>query len=144
MLFLFLNFRTIQGTFLPLINITIGLIWSLGGLGYLGYNITVLSIVAPIAIMAVGSSFSLHLLGRYYYELARGKDKTQAINLMLTETGLGVVISGMAICAAMSTFLLSEIIAVRGLGLQTGTRSLFGFTFLYSVFASHLKVIAHS
>ncbi len=59
------------------------------------------------------------LLGRYYYELARGVEKTQAIRFMLIETGLGVLISGIAISAAMSTFLLSEIPAVRSLGLQT-------------------------
>lgn len=119
LIFLFLNFRTIQGAVLPIITVFMGLLWSLGALGYLGIDMTTMSIIAPIAIMAVGSSFSLHLLGRYYYELARDTEKKQAIHTMMGETGLGVVISGIAIAAAMSTFLLSEISGVRGLGIQT-------------------------
>ncbi len=62
LVFLFLNFRTLQGALLPLLTVLIGLIWSLGGLGYLGHDMTTLSVIAPVAIMAVGSSFSLHLL----------------------------------------------------------------------------------
>ena len=96
-----------------------GLVWSLGLMGYLGLELTVLSVIAPVAVMAVGSSFSLHLLSRYYFELAHGKSKGDAVRLMLTETGLGVVISGFAISAAMATFLLSELAGVRGLGLET-------------------------
>lgn len=119
LIMLFLNFRNIQGALLPLLTVTIGLIWSLGLLGYLGMDMTSISVIAPVAIMAVGSSFSLHLLSRYYYELAHGKEKHEAIRLMLAETGLGVLVSGIAIAAAMLTFLVSEISGVRGLGLQT-------------------------
>lgn len=119
LIMLFLNFRNIQGALLPLLTVTIGLIWSLGLLGYLGMDMTSISVIAPVAIMAVGSSFSLHLLSRYYYELAHGKEKNEAIRLMLAETGLGVLVSGIAIAAAMLTFLVSEISGVRGLGLQT-------------------------
>ncbi|UCH26044.1 MAG: MMPL family transporter [Trueperaceae bacterium] len=119
LIFLFLNFRTIQGAVLPLITVLIGVLWSLGGLGLLGLKISNFAVIAPVAILAVGSSFSLHLLGRYYYELVRGVAKTEAIRLTVAETGLGVLISGLAISAAMCTFLFSDISAIRGLGLQT-------------------------
>ncbi len=117
---LFLNFRSAQGTVLPLLTVVLGLIWSMGAMGWLGQGITTLNIVGPVAILAVGSSFSLHLLGRYYFDLAHGRGKTDAIRLAVRETGLGVLISGVAITAAMCTLFLSSMPTVRVLALFTG------------------------
>lgn len=117
LLMLFINFRTLHGTLLPFVQILVGVIWGMGLFQLLGHKLMALTVIGPIAVMAVGSSFALHLLGRYYYELSRGSDKYTAISHMLTETGLGVVLSGLAIAAAMSTFLLSDLAMVRGLGL---------------------------
>lgn len=113
---LFLNFRTVRGALLPLLTVVIGLIWSFGAAGLAGIELSVMDIVAPVAILAVGSSFSLHLLGRYYLEVSKGTAKREAIRLTVVETGLGVLISGLAISAAISTFALSGIPAVRVLG----------------------------
>ena len=117
LLMLFINFRTVHGTFLPLVQILVGVVWGMGLFQLLGHKLMALTVIGPIAVMAVGSSFALHLMGRYYFELSRGADKYTAISHMLTETGLGVVLSGLAIAAAMSTFLLSDLAMVRGLGL---------------------------
>ncbi len=117
---LFLNFRTAQGALLPLLTIAVGLEWSMGAMGWLGGRITTLNIIGPVAILAVGSSFSLHLLGRYVFELGQGASKRRAIALSVGETGLGVLISGIAIAAAMGTFTLSRMPTVRVLGLLTG------------------------
>jgi len=114
---LFLNFRTAQGALLPLLTVIIGLAWAFGGMGWLGGSFNTLIAIAPVAILAVGSSFSLHLLGRYSVELAHGREKLEAIRLAVTQTGLGVLISGLAIAAAMLTFTLSGMPAVRTLGL---------------------------
>lgn len=114
---LFLNFRTVQGALLPLLTVIIGLAWAFGGMGWLGGSFNTLIAIAPVAILAVGSSFSLHLLGRFTVELAHGREKLTAVRTAVTQTGLGVLISGLAISAAMLTFTLSGMPAVRTLGL---------------------------
>ena len=116
-LMLFLNFRTLHGTLLPFAQIVVGVLWGMGLYHLLGGKLMALTVIGPIAVMAVGSSFSLHLLGRYYYELSRGAEKRVAVRRMLSETGLGVLVSGLAISAAMSTFVLSDLAMVRGVGL---------------------------
>lgn len=116
---LYLNFRTVRGALLPLMTVLVGLLWSLGVMGWIGAELSTLSVIAPVAILAVGSSFSLHLLGRFFQELSHGKDKHQAIATARKETGLGVLISGLAIAAALSTFTLSGMPTVRALGLLT-------------------------
>lgn len=114
---LFMNFRTLHGTLLPLAQILLGVIWGMGLFRLLGFKLMALTVIGPIAVMAVASSFVINMLGRYYFELAHGADKRVAIDRMLGETGLGVIVSGVAIAAAMSTFMLSSLQMVRGLGL---------------------------
>jgi len=114
---LYLNFRTVRGALLPLLTVSIGLAWAFGGMGWLGGSFNTLIAIAPVAILAVGSSFSLHLIGRFSVELAHGREKLEAVRTAVTETGLGVLISGLAISAAMLTFTLSGMPAVRTLGL---------------------------
>lgn len=117
--FLALNFRSPIGVFLPLIQLVVGLLWGVGVIGWTGKSFLALMAISPIAILAVGSSFSLHLLGRYFLELSLGKDKDTAIRDMVTETGLGVFVSGLAISVSMLTFLLSELEMIRSMGLLT-------------------------
>jgi hypothetical protein len=119
LVFLALNFRSPMGVVLPLIQLLVGLLWGVGFIGWTGTSFLALMAIAPIAILAVGSSFSLHLLGRYFLELSLGKDKETAIRDMVTETGLGVFVSGLAISVSMLTFLLSELDMIRGMGLLT-------------------------
>ncbi len=114
---LYLNFRSLRGALLPVLTVSVGMVWAFGVLGWLGGSFTTMTSIAPVAILAVGSSFSLHLLGRYSVELAHGAQKMAAIRTAVTETGLGVLISGMAISAAMLTFTLSGMPAVRALGM---------------------------
>jgi hypothetical protein len=121
LLLLALNFRSPTGVVLPLIQLLVGLLWGMGFIGWTGKSFLALMAISPIAILAVGSSFSLHLLGRYFLELSLGKDKKTAIRIMVTETGLGVFVSGLAISASMLTFLLSELEMIRGMGLLTAS-----------------------
>lgn len=114
---LFLNFRTAQGALLALTQVLVGVVWGMGLFQLFGGQLMALTVIGPIAVMAVASSFVINMLGRYYFELANGADKRVAIERMLGETGLGVIISGLAISAAMATFMLSSLQMVRGLGL---------------------------
>lgn len=118
-LVLYLNFRTVRGALLPLLAVGIGAVWAVGAMGWLGTPLTILNVIGLVAILAVGSSFSLHLLGRYVYELSLGRARDDAIRLAVSETGLGVLISGVAISAAMTTLVLSSIPTVRAMGLLT-------------------------
>ncbi len=117
--FFLVNFRSPLGILIPLVQLLVSILWSIGFLGWCRINFLALMAVAPIAILAVGSSFSLHLLGRYFLEISQGRAKADAIRTIIGKTGLGVLVSGLAISASMLTFLLSESEMIRGMGLMT-------------------------
>ena len=111
------NYRSFLGVWMPLLQVILGLIWGAGASGWIGMKFQPMTIIAPIAILSVGSSFTLHLLGRYFLELSRGTEKRTAIVNVLNHTGLGVFVSGLAISTALLTFLLSDLSMTRGFGL---------------------------
>jgi uncharacterized protein len=114
--FLFLNFGSWHGVVLPLIQVFFGMNLGLGLYGWIGGTAGSLTTIAIIAILAVGSSFALHLLGRFYSELARGKTKAEALRVTYTQTAQGVMISAVAIVVAMMTLWLSDIATLRDVG----------------------------
>ncbi len=116
LLFLFLNFGSVHGVILSLIQVVFGLVWSMGLYGWISGTFGALTAIGIIAVLAVGSSFSLHLLGRFYAELAHGKNKAEALRATFFETTQGVVISAIAIIASMMTLWLSNIGTLRDLG----------------------------
>lgn len=116
LLFLFLNFGRLHGMLLPLVQVFFGLNLGLGLYGFTGAPAGQLTTIGIIAVLAVGSSFALHLLGRFYSELAQGRNKTQALVATFSHTAQGVVISALAIVVAMMTLWFSDIGQLRDVG----------------------------
>lgn len=114
--FLFLNFGSIHGVLLPLVQVFFGMNLGLGMYGFTGAPAGQLTTIGIIAILAVGSSFALHLLGRFYSELSQGMSKQEALRATYTQTAQGVLISGLAIVVAMATLWLSDIGQLRDVG----------------------------
>jgi uncharacterized protein len=116
LLFLFLNFGSVHGVILPLVQVFFGMNLGLGLYGFTGAPAGQLTTIGIIAILAVGSSFALHLLGRFYSELSHGLSKQDALRATYTQTAQGVLISGLAIVVAMATLWLSDIGQLRDVG----------------------------
>ncbi len=63
-LVLFLSFRSISGVLLPLLTAVISIIWSLGMMAFLDYNMSMISNNIPIILLAVGSAYTIHVINR--------------------------------------------------------------------------------
>ena len=69
LLSLYFSFRTLDGTLLPLITVFMSAAMACGLMGLLGITFTLVSSVIPIALIAVGSAYGIHVLTHYYVEL---------------------------------------------------------------------------
>jgi len=65
---LFFGFRNWRGLVLPIVTVIIAIIWTLGLMTYLGYEITMISNVTPIILLAVGSAYTIHVINRIINE----------------------------------------------------------------------------
>jgi uncharacterized protein len=66
---LFLSFKTIDGTFLPLIAVLMATIWTCGFMSLLHFTFTIVTSVIPVALIACGSAYGIHMLTHYYIAL---------------------------------------------------------------------------
>ncbi len=113
---LFFNFRSTRGVLLPLLTVSVALVWSLGLGGWLGFKLGSISSILPVVVLAVGSSFTLHVLNRFYHELATSKDRAEAILLAVRETGLGVLVSALAAGAGLAALYTSSVPQIKFFG----------------------------
>jgi predicted RND superfamily exporter protein len=66
LLSLFFSFHTLDGTLLPLIAVLMATIWSCGLMALLNITFTIVSSVIPVALIACGSAYGIHVLTHYY------------------------------------------------------------------------------
>ena len=66
---LFLSFKTLDGTILPLITVALSTIWTVAIMSLLNIQFNIISSVIPVALIAVGSAYGIHVLTHYYIGL---------------------------------------------------------------------------
>jgi uncharacterized protein len=64
MLVLFLTLRSWRGVVLPLVTVAISIIWTIGLMGMLKIDISIISDVIPVILLAVGSAYTIHVVNR--------------------------------------------------------------------------------
>lgn len=68
--FLFLFFKNLRGIVLPLLIVTISVIWTFGIIGLSGANISLVSTILYPLILVIGFAVVLHILNRYNEEVS--------------------------------------------------------------------------
>lgn len=76
-LILSLGFRSLRGVIVPMLTILIAVIWTMGLIGLLKYEITLITNVIPVILLAVGSAYAIHVVNRVNEEMVT--DPKQAL-----------------------------------------------------------------
>ena len=66
---LILSFRRFSYVMLPLLAVLVATIWSIGAMPLFGVKLTLLCLVLPVILMAVGSAYGIHVISHYKDEL---------------------------------------------------------------------------
>ena len=69
LLSLYFSFKTMDGTLLPLITVVMSTSWTMGLMSIFHVTFTLVSSVIPVALIAVGSAYGIHVLTHYYVAL---------------------------------------------------------------------------
>jgi len=64
LLVLYLGFRNARGVLLPVLTVLLSILWTFGAMGILNIEISIISSVIPILLIAVGSAYTIHVLNR--------------------------------------------------------------------------------
>ena len=69
LLSLLFSFHTLDGTLLPLLTVLISTVWAVGIMAMLDMPFTIVSSIIPVALIAVGSAYGIHVLTHFYVAL---------------------------------------------------------------------------
>jgi len=116
-LVLFFSFRTRRGVVLPLLCVLVGVVWTMGIMGWLGEPISLGTLVLPSLLIVIGSSYATHVVARYYLELESPTTPGEPVYGALQQAGLPVLVSAISTVIGFSALMLNAIQAVRSLGL---------------------------
>lgn len=130
---LFLSFRWVPGTFLPVVAVGISAVIVVGTMAIAGETMNVLNNILPPLLIIIGVSDSIHLIGRYREELEHSASKLEAarntvramavacfLTSITTAVGLGSLIVG-------QTEMLQRFGVIAGIGVMIAYVVTIGF-----------------
>ncbi len=62
----YLSFHSLRAVLIPAVVSLVGLIWTLGTMTLMGYKLTIVTILTPVLVLTLGSSYSVHMLSEYF------------------------------------------------------------------------------
>lgn len=107
-LIFFLFFRSFRATFISLIVVCVGVMWTFGILGLLGYEITVLTALIPPLIIVIGIPNCIFLINKYQHEVRSHGNKVKSLQRVITKVGNATLMTNVTTASGFATFILTE------------------------------------
>jgi len=124
---LFLFFRTFKAVFFPVLVVLIGVIWSLGTLGLLGYKITILSGMIPSLLIVIGIPNSIYMMNKFHHEFMLHGNKVKALQRVIVKIGNATFLTNLTTALGFATFIIvkSDILKQFGIVASLNIMGLF-------------------
>ena len=130
-LILLLFFRSWDAVVFPLVVIGIMVVWSLGTLVLLEYEITLLTGLLPPIIVIIGIPNSVYLLNKYHQEYQRYRDKIRALRAVIEKMGTATFITNVTTAIGFLVLMFTNVPILAEFGLVVGVNIL--ATFVVSI-----------
>ena len=145
MLVFYFNFRSFRGVWLPLVCLGMAEAWVLGIMGYLGFRITIMGSSLPPLMIAIGSSYAIHILNQYYndFDLITERGRKEGLFLSMTHISLTVLLTGLTTFIAFVTLCTSQLSAVKEWGIFCGIGALFAVFIASAMIPAALSLLPH-
>ncbi|WP_406685064.1 efflux RND transporter permease subunit [Seonamhaeicola sp. MEBiC1930] len=104
----FFFFRSFRATFISLVVVCIGVMWTLGIIGLLNYEITVLTALIPPLIIVIGIPNCIFLINKYQNEVKLHGNKVKSLQRVITKIGNATLMTNVTTASGFATFILTE------------------------------------
>ena len=112
---LWLTFRSVTGVILPLTTVGLAVGWTVAFVGLADRSITILASTVPSLLLAVGVSYSIHILA--HYQTSTGATAAERASSTVRRVGLAVLLSGLTTFIGFASLLLNDVPQVQDFGL---------------------------
>ncbi|MGC9323943.1 MAG: efflux RND transporter permease subunit [Desulfomonilia bacterium] len=115
--FLFVFFRNIRGMLLPLACVGLSAIWTVGVMAIVNVPLTVVTTALPVALMACGSAYGIHVVENVLADAAVGKRGKKGISGAIGRITIPVTMAALTTMAAFTSLCTTTIVPLMNMGL---------------------------
>ncbi|TYC11413.1 MMPL family transporter [Bizionia gelidisalsuginis] len=113
----FLFFRSFRATLISLVVVCIGVMWTLGILGFLKYEITVLTALIPPLIIVIGIPNCIFLINKYQQEVKSHGNKVKSLQRVITKVGNATLMTNITTASGFATFIITDSTLLKEFGI---------------------------
>lgn len=123
---LFLSFRQLRGMLLPVTVTLVSVVWTLGVMALLGFQMTIVSVVIPVILIAIVNADSIHILTRYQEALHDEPDQRKALLAALETISEPVIYTSLTSAVGFVGLATAYSVIIQQFGLATAIGIMFG------------------
>ena len=116
-LIFFLFFRSLRATFISMFVVLIGVMWAFGILGWLSYEITILTALIPPLIIVIGVPNCIFLINKYQQEVAKHGNKAKSLQRVIMKIGNATLMTNLTTASGFATFILTDSKVLKEFGI---------------------------
>ena len=113
----FLFFRSFSATFISLFVVLIGVMWAFGVLGWLKYEITILTALIPPLIIVIGIPNCIFLINKYQQEVVNHGNKVKSLYRVIMKIGNVTLMTNLTTALGFGTFILTDSKVLKEFGI---------------------------
>jgi uncharacterized protein len=142
-LMLLAGFRNFRGVALPMLTVLIAIIWTMGLITILGYEITMLTNIIPVILLAVGSAYAIHVINAVTSEY--NSNSEDALQRAVGYITLPVILAGITTILGFVSFIAgSYLVMITEFGVFSAAGILFSMILSISFVPAVMAVLDKS
>jgi hydrophobe/amphiphile efflux-3 (HAE3) family protein len=136
-LILILVFRRPQSVVLPLVSVVVCLGWTLGFMGWAGIPLSMLTMIVPIFLTAVGTAYCMYILSEYGSVVSRSDSPAEAAFQCFVRVGFPTGLAIFTTMVGLGSLLVNRIEGIQ----QFAVSTCFGMASLFVILLTLLPVL---
>ncbi len=139
----FFNFRMLRGVLLPTLSVIIAIVWTMGLMGYLGIPVTMVVNALPTILMAVASSYSIHLFNQYLNDrkFILREGLRPGLIASMSRISFTVFLAALTTFIGFMTLMANEVISLQHFGIFSASGTLFSMIITTALIPASLSLM---
>lgn len=114
---IFLFFRSFKIVFFSMLTVGVGVVFTMGIMGMLGYSISILNAMLPPLIIVIAVPNCVFFLNKYHLEYARHGNQIKALQRVIVKIGNAIFIANLITAIGFGAFIVTDSILLIEFGI---------------------------
>ena len=110
-------FRSVLGVVIPLTNVIMCTIWTLGAMAIVGIPLDLITSVLPVFLITICSSDAIHVMAEYYHQRQQQADQQSAMKVTMRLMASPVILTTITTCITFTVSTTTSISNLRNFGI---------------------------